>query len=109
MKMFVACPQQFFLRLRKFVIRFVNWKIEFVCMQNKFVFPLAHFFTFPTGNSFFVNRKIFIRNDEIRINSDYSSKSFAHFASADRIIETEKMHGRLFESNSVCFESIREK
>ncbi len=107
MEIFVACPQQPFLFVGQFVVGRVDREIEFVGVFNQLIFPSAHLFAAPAGHGPFVDGLALVRNDQIFVDADDLAVALASRTGSERIVETEKVFRRRFETDTVGFESGR--
>ena len=68
--------------------------------------PFAHHFAFPTDHGAFVNRKAFIRYDQILVDSQHFPEAFTHRTSTQRVVEAEHHVGRFDKGHAVCLEFL---
>ena len=70
------------------------------------MFPLAHLFAAPGNNCIVVDAQCRIWNYKTLVDTDYAAESFASLTGTIRVIEVEKAVGRLYERDSVSFETF---
>src|SRR5471030_514594 len=84
-------------------------EIKLDCVFDQQIIPLTHFFAPPGCDSAFINAFAFIRDNQIFINTDDLTISFAAFAGAVWIVKAEKIRRRLFKPHSVQLKAIAKK
>ena len=73
---------------------------------NKIFFPLTHFFTSPARYCIIINGQTFIRNNEVLIDTNDTSKALAGFAGANGIVKTEKINPELMYDAAASYSAI---
>ena len=101
MKEFVSAPQQLLLLTRKVVVWRMNREVELVGIVHQLLLPPLHRLSLPARNGVFEDRATLVWYDQILVNADHLAITFAARAGSNRIVETEKVFGRLLECYSV--------
>ena len=107
MKILISAPKQLLLFACQIVIRRVNGEIEFVCIVHQLIAPPLHCLSLPASDRVLEDRSALIGHDQILVNADHLTVTLATGAGSDRVVETEKVLGWLFELHSVQFHTRR--
>src|SRR5690606_1981989 len=62
-------PQNIFLFIAQFEVWTMDGKIGFIGVEYKLSLPLAHLFSLPALNALFLNRKAFVGNNQVLVDT----------------------------------------
>ena len=85
----------------------MNREVELVSVIDQLLLPPLHRLSLPARNRILENRTTLVGHDQILINADHLAITLTTRAGTDRIVETEKVLGRLLEGHSVQLKARR--
>ena len=84
----------------------MNREVVFLTLSNELFQPFSHHFAFPADYRPLENRQALIRHNQILIDTQHLTKSFAYRTGTQRVVEAEHHIGRFDERNTIRLELL---